>query len=636
MMLASLLLSSVAATTALDEPAPRAVPSTSQGNVPRAPLLDHRQLQVAMSRLATEHSDLVTILPVGASHQQRELKALRLSAGERKPGRPAILLVANIDGPWVYTSSIALDHAQRLAEGYATDPRIKKLLDTTTLYIIPRANPDAAEARFVKPRIEQRASGHGVDNDRDGRTGEDPPSDVNDDGFVTMLRIVDPDGEWIPDPTEPRALIKAERTKGQRGIWKLWSEGRDADHDERIGEDGEFDAVVNQNFPQGWAQHTPEAGEFPTAEPEARALCDFILLHKDIALVMTYGRQDNLVEKPKSVADAAPRVKLLPPEGTLESDAEIYAEIGKRYKRITQNQTKGDKNDQGSFQAWCRTQRGLWCLDCALWSIPLEDPGAKTDEGTGDAARPGEGQADAAKSGAPKSEAKKVDGSSAAGTAGAPAAAGEKKTTPLAEKNTPGNNPESGDADKSKDEDKPKPSDDAKRLRWIDATGETWRFVPWKSFQHPEAGPVEIGGFAPFGTIEPPDADRAKIAQSQLEFLLTLGDLLPRVRVESATAKDLFNGLWEIKAAIVNDAYLPVLSAEGRRSGDLRPVRVTLRAPSGTQWLAGKKQELVSDLWGSGGRKEFRWLVKGAPPSAIRVEVDSDHAGSLQVTPEVK
>ena len=638
----------------------------AQGEPAHAPLLDHRQLQVAMNRLATEHSDLVTILPVGASRQDRKFDALRLSAGERKPGRPAILVVANIDGPWVYTSGIALDHAQRLAEGYSSDAKIRNLLDTTTVYIVPRANPDAAEARFTKPRIEQRATGFGVDNDRDARNGEDPPSDVNDDGMITMLRIADPQGEWLPDPTDPRAMIKADRRKGQRGVWKLMNEGRDLDHDKATGEDGELDAVVNQNFPQGWREHEPEAGRFATDEPEARALCDFVLAHKDIALVLTYGKQDNLVEKPKSVADSAPRVKLVPPEGTLESDAEYYVEIGKRYKRITQNTTKGDNDDHGSFQAWCQMQRGLWCLNCALWTIPIDDASAKKPEGPAGGAKseskaPGASNAQSAapndKAKESPSEASKPSGSEASKPSGSeaskpsgseasqptgsaasqqPASEASKQSPSEASKDSRAGASQDSTGAKPKDDEKPTPSDDAKRLRWIDASGESWRFVPWKPFQHPELGPVEIGGFAPFGTIEPPDAERAKLAQSQFDFLLTLGDLLPRVRFESCTAKELYNGLWEIKAAIVNDSLLPVLSASARRTQAVRPVRVTMRVPSGAQIMAGNKQELVSDLAGSGGRKEFRWFVHGAPPAALSVEIDSDHAGSVQVKPEVK
>jgi hypothetical protein len=557
-----------------------------------APLLDHRQLQIAMARIATEHPELVSILPVGTSRGNRKIDALRLSAGERAPGRPAILLVANIDGPAAWTASIALSHAQKLAANYASDAKTKALLDTTTLYIVPRAAPDAAEARFVEPLHEAQASGRGIDNDRDGRFGEDGPSDVNEDGLVLVLRVLDPEGEWLEDPADARALVRADRAKGQHGRFKRWVEGRDSDKDELVGEDSEFDAVVNRNFAARWVEHDPASGLFATDEPEVRALCDFILAHKDIALVVTYGMQDNLVEKPKSVADDAPNVKLIPPVGVQQSDADLYAEIGQRYKRITKSSAKGRDESEGSFQTWIQMHRGLWSLNLALWSMPLDESGKPVDA----AAKPADSETKSDKD----ADASKKD-------------------------------------DSKKDDDKPKPSDDAKRLRWMDANaGESARFVPWKPFDHPELGAVEIGGFAPFATIEPPESERARIAAVELEFLVSLGDLLPRVKVAKCTAKEVSAGLWKIEATITNDSFLPYASAAGRRAETVRPVRVTLRAPKNVQLLAGTRQQLVQNIESSGGRKELTWLVLGGPPSTLSIEVDTDNAGTLQVVPEVK
>jgi hypothetical protein len=539
----------------------------------RAPqLLTHAELRQSMAQLASAHPDLVNVIAVGRSRAGREIEGLRILAGERTPGRPAILVVADVDGPYVWTSTLALEEARALAEGYASDERVKKLLDTTTLYVIPRADPDAAEARFGKPLYEQWASGAGVDNDRDGRQGEDPPSDVNGDGFVTQIRVPDPDGEWIEDPTDPRALVKADPKKGQHGKWKLWTEGRDLDRDQRVAEDSELDAIVNQNFPQGWRELDPRSGRFATDEPPARALCDFVLLHKDVSLVLTYGAQDNLVEKPKTVGDGTQRVKRMPADGTLDSDGELYAEIGKRYKKITGSKAKGENDAHGSFQAWCELQRGLWCLNAACWTMPLDEP-------------------------APKKE---------------------------------------GEAEKKPEGDAPEASEDAKRLRWIDAHNEAARFVAWKPFQHPELGAVEIGGFAPYARIEPPEAERAEIEKKQFEFLVTLGELLPRVSVVECTAKSLSGGLWEVKAVLENHSYLPLCSAASQRAEAVRPARVDLRLPKEAQLLAGNTMTLVEDLPGIRGRKEFRWLVHGAVPKSIGVEVDTDHAGHVQAIPEVK
>jgi Zinc carboxypeptidase len=565
----------LAAAIALSAPAQNAQDSS------RAPLLDDHDVQIAMARLASEHKDLVTVIPVGAlpSRAGHKLEALRIAAGSLDPGRPGILLVADLDGPRVWTTGLALDHARHLAEGYATDARTKKLLDTTTIYVIPRANPDAAEARFKKPLQEIEATGTGVDNDRDGRQGEDPPCDVDGDGLVTWMRIPDPDGEWIADPADPRANVRADPKKGQHGLWKLVPEGRDTDHDQRASEDAEHDAVVNRNFPQGWKEHAPESGVFATDEPEARDLCDFVLDHKDLSLVITYGALDDFADKPRTIKDDAPFVKRMAPEGLPESDAALLEELGRRYKKVAKGHVKGEGDDHGTFQAWCRYERGIWCVNLELWSIPLDTPEPKPPE---------------AKATEPK-------------------------------------------APEVKAEDKPSPSDDAKRLRWIDAKGETARFVPWKKMKHPDLGvEVEIGGFAPYATIEPPAGERDEIAGGELEFLLDLGDVIPRVRVVDCEAKDVGGGVWQIEAALANDSLLPFESVAGRHSEVVRPARVNITLPKEAQLLAGNKEELVGDLAGSGGRKKLRWLVHGAAPSAVAVDVDSDHAGTAHVVPEVK
>lgn len=551
-----------------------------------APLWNHQELEQHLHALADAHPGLVSVVRVGSSRAGRRIEGLCLCAGERTSGRPAILLVANVDGPYVWTSTLALEHARALAERYTQDERVRKLLDTTTLYVIPRGDPDAAEARFATPLLEQQASGQGVDDDRDGREDEDPPADVDGDGLVTTIRVASPEGEWIADPADPRALIRADAMKGQHGTWKLWTEGRDLDHDERVAEDQKLDAVVNHNFPQGWRAGDARAGRYATDEPPARALCDFLLLHKDVALVLTYGAQDNLVEKPRTVADGAPRVKLVPQEGTLESDGELYAEIGKTYRKLTGSKAKGESDEQGSFQAWCRDQRGLWCLDVAGWTLPLDEPAPKKEE-----AQP---------EGAPKDAAKD------------------------AAKDAP------------KKEDAPEPSEDAKRLRWIDAHHESARFVAWHAFQHPELGAVEIGGFAPYARIEPPESERIEIQKKELEFLLGLPELLPRVALSECTAKALSGGLWEVKATLENRSFLPFASAAARRADSLRPARVSLRLPKDARLLAGNAEELVEDLPGIRGRREFRWLVHGAAPKSIGVEVETDHAGHAQAIPEVK
>jgi hypothetical protein len=131
-----------------------------------------------------------------------------------------------------------------------------------------REPPDVLERRFAKPLDDDEASSGSVDEDRDGRSGEDPAADIDGDGFISWMRYEDPEGEWILDPADARALVKADRTKGERGRYKLVREGRDLDHDERVSEDGPLEALVNRNFPEEYRDNAPEAGRFRWRRPK--------------------------------------------------------------------------------------------------------------------------------------------------------------------------------------------------------------------------------------------------------------------------------------------------------------------------------------------------------------------------------
>ncbi len=577
----SLALGATPSGVPIQGPAPSPAAEAPQATEAAAsPLVDHKRLALAMQRLASEHTDLVSVLNVGHSRDGRMFEAVRIAKGEIGAGRPAILVVANLDGPLVYTSAIALDLARSLAESAATHASVARMLERTTVYVIPRANPDGAEARFLAPLQELRATGHDADDDRDGRLGEDPPSDVNGDGMVAWMKVPHSEGTWLDDPTDPRVPIAADRAKGQRGVYKYIREGRDSDHDEEASEDAAANAVVNRNFPQDWREHDLEAGVFATDEPEARALCEFVLSKKDIQLVVVLGETDTLVEKPKSAPDKDGGGRgELSSAAVLESDAKLLEKIAERWKEITDTPAKGGTDLAGSFQAWCYAQSGLLTVSLNPWTIPLDGEKGGKDEKDG-----------------------------------------EKKE----EAQTP--------EDDEKKPKEPEPSDDAKRLAWIDAHPEIGvaRFLPWTPYQHPELGAVEVGGFAPYGTIEPPAARRAELVGETRELVLALDEMLARVTIADAKIQELTPGIIEVKATVVNESYLPLLTAAARRARAMRGARVEIFLPKEATLLAGKRQELLFDVDGAGGRHEMRWLVQGGSPLAIGVSVSTDHAGSAR------
>ncbi|MCC6409645.1 MAG: hypothetical protein IT453_20995 [Planctomycetes bacterium] len=574
-------------------------------------LLDHATLTARLRALAAAHPERCALAPIGRSRADRDIWCLRVGAAPAERARPAVLVVANLEGPELFSSSIALALAERAAS--ASDDAAKGFLANTTLYVVPRLDVDAAEARFAKPLVEVLATGHGIDDDRDGRSAEDPPSDVDGDGLVTSMRKLDPEGEWIEDPNEPRALVKADRNKGERGKYKLYVEGRDLDHDERVAEDALADTWLNANFPFGWKEHDPHAGLFATDEPGARALCDFVLEHRDLALVVTLGGYDDLVEKPKSAKGGDGL-----PTGWIEGDASLLAELGKRYGDATGNATKGTRDDAGSFQGWAYHYRGLWVLAGNPWDLPLEAPKAES------AGKGGESSAE--------TPAEKATEKSDAGSGEKPT---EKSDAKRAEEPDDVKSAAARKSDTKREKPSREPSDDAKRLQWIDATGESSRFVAWRKFAHPELGEVEIGGFAPYARVEPPAKERAELVRKHGDFVLSLGAALPRVAIVELTAKDLGSNVWEVRAALENPAFLPLSSASARRNDAVRPARATLELGDGDTLLAGSRRELVRELAGSGGRRELRWLVRTREPRALSLEVDTDNAGIVRRNVEV-
>lgn len=568
--------------------------AAARAQAPELESLPHSEL-VARSKAL---GGVAKWIALGQSRGGRELFALRIAAdAARADDQPAILVVANVEGSQPWTSTLALHHAEQLV-ARAQEPQIAQMLAETSFYIVPCANPDAHERRFAVPRTERAATGPGVDDDRDGRSGEDPQSDVNGDGQITLLRVVDPRGEWISDPADARALVKADKNKGESGRWRLWTEGRDLDGDERVAEDDPLDACVNRNFPAEWKEHAPSAGVFPTDEPEALALCEALLQRPQIALVITYGSYDNLVEKPKSVAADALN-KRVPAPGVVEADANLLAELGKRYTELTGSKHKGRPLEGGEWQTWAYAHCGLWSLAIQPWDIPLDTPEPK---------RAGEETTSEESAGETKSDAKSDAKSEA-----------KPEAKPDAKK------------------DKREASDDAKRLRWIDANeGESWRFLPWTALEHPELGACEVGGFAPFARSEPPAAARGELARKQFEFLTSLASDLPRVRIDEFSARALGGGLYELRGVVANPARLPFVSASAARMRSLRPARLDLVLANGAQLVAGQSTRLVRAIEGSGGRVEERWLVRARSLDDVSLKLVTQHAGSDQRTAQAR
>jgi hypothetical protein len=548
--------------------------------VDSGPYRDEGALATALADLAASRADAVSLGSIGASRGGRPIHLLEVAApGRVPPGeRPAILLVAGLDGGHLVGTEVAIEAVKALLAAPPEDEAIRRLLEEKTLYVVPRANPDGAAARFESPLRERAGNGRPRDDDRDGRVDEDGPNDLDGDGVLVRMRVPDPEGTFVADEVDPRLLREADALKGERGTWKVMDEGTDDDDDGEANEDPPGDARPHLNFPHGFAEHSADGGAHAASEIEARALLDFCLSHPNLAAVLAWGPQDNLVETPaegdteKGVGageEGFPFGGTAPVTKLLADDLPIVREIGERYREITGSKAKGEAAVAGgTFSGWSYFHRGIPSFAATLWTPPLD---------TGTETKPAQ--------------------------------------------------PDSKPASKRDSKEEKELEEERKRLRWNDEALGGEGFVAWHEVAHPEHGTVEVGGWRPFVRRNPPPSEIAPLGEPQARFLAALGDSLPAVRLAEVKVEPRGEGVYAIEASVENVGRFPTATAMARRNRALPPVRVRIDLGERARLLAGERQTLVPWLRGGGGRETVRWVVGARAGDEGSVEVWTLHAG---------
>ena len=92
------------------------------------------------------HPDLISRTAIGHSYEGRELWAVKISDNVGvDEGEPEVLFSAGQHAREHLTVEMALYLIDELTGKYATDPRIKGIVDSREIWIIPSVNPDGSE-----------------------------------------------------------------------------------------------------------------------------------------------------------------------------------------------------------------------------------------------------------------------------------------------------------------------------------------------------------------------------------------------------------------------------------------------------------------------------------------------------------
>ena len=574
-------------------------------------------LTQALREVVNEHTDLASLVSIGTTLEGRSVWVVEIGAGGQtaRNNRPAILISANFEGDYLWGSELALFIVDYLLTHYNTDENVKHQLDTHTFYIVPRVNPDGAERMFASLKTGAPINVKPYDDDNDARIDEDGPDDLNGDGLITFMRQLDAGGAYMIHPDDSTLMKKADPAKGEGGTYRIYWEGLDNDNDDFINEDGPGGININRNFQHQYPYYQREAGPHMISENESRALMDYVLSHRNIAAMLTFGEHDNLITAPDRKGELAAPVILNLEEYANQSFEEAGTVGIFQDPRLAQRRYRTQSTTDQPARSASRGPATTVNLD-DLEYFTLAS--SKYKEMVGITDKPAVYKPEGAffefgyfQFGVP---------SFSTPGWGIPSAAADTSSTQMRGR------PTRPDAENGAPE-----MLDVRLKKWMDAL-DVDGFVDWSSYEHPSLGTVEIGGFKPYITNNPPIGMVDSLGLKHASFALYLSSLCPDVRVAKTEVTNHGGGIFRIEADIENRGFWPTSLAHGVVSRTVRPTMVQLDVPPESILSGDDKTSFFQSLAGSGSRTSFQWIISGAAGDTVDLNVVSQKGGSDTVT----
>ena len=216
-----------------------------------------------LNELKQEYLNRVEIFKIGLSYYinetYKEILCIKITNGNNKP-KPSILLIGAHHARELITAEAALFIAVNLTEQYGYDPIVTAILDNFDIYIVPVLNVGGHDYALLYADC-IRKNLRPIDDDGDGATDEDPPEDIDNDGYIATLY------EYTG------------------GVWNwIGHEGYDNDSDGLISEDIPGGVDLNRNYRYSWSNEGSlgdpmsytYAGTEPLSEPETQALSELM------------------------------------------------------------------------------------------------------------------------------------------------------------------------------------------------------------------------------------------------------------------------------------------------------------------------------------------------------------------------
>ncbi len=174
-------------------------------------------------------------------------------------------------------------------------------------------------------------------------------------------------------------------------------------------------------------------------------------------------------------------------------------------------------------------------------------------------------------------------------------------------------------------------------LEWNDRVLGGKGYIDWYSFQHPQLGRVELGGWDRWSLSNPPESMILEELKNNAKWVLSFAERLPRVAIKDVQAKAVSGqqNLFEVKAFVVNLGWMPTATEHAAKVLKIaKPVtaRIVLENAELVESadvirlgvLPGKRENNQNEVF------PIQWRVKvinPGDPASVKIEVFSEKAG---------
>ncbi len=546
---------------------------------------NYAQLTERLAWLAGQHPAIMQVTVLGQSHEGRDIPLVILTNRATGPDaeKPAFWLDANIHATELTASMAALYFINKMVNAYGSDPKVTRILDEQVVYVVPRLNPDGAELALAETPKYVR-SGTRPYPFEEKRDGLHT-EDIDGDGRILQMRIADPTGDWKVSDRDPRLMIKRGPDEDGGTYYRMFPEGLVENYDGHIITMAPPVAGLdfNRNFPGSWRP-----------EGQQRGAGNFPGSEPEIAAVIKFMADHPNVYGALTFHTYSRAI--LRPYGTKSDDEMdtddkwVFEAIGERGTELTGYPCVSVYHHFRYHPKEVIT--GVfddWLFDHkGIFAFTVEMWDLATASGVEEKSK-------------------------------------EKKFMDWFRKHPV--------------------EDDYKVLDYINQHAPEG-LVAWYPFEHPQLGPVELGGWNTLYTWRnPPHALLEAEIAPHADFTIAFASLAPRLAWREVVLTPLGDGNYHLLAVVENRGFLPTRgSNQAVKMNAVRPVRLELALPEGATLKGGKAKQEIGQLEGrsnkldvsygdpspTDNRGKAEWVIHAPAGGTLRLTAVAERGGTVR------